>query len=139
MPITIPEVCNCSVIEVTTPDGTMFVTILELNNKPIGFRLEIGKSGSTLRAWCEAVGQLATLAIQAGISLDDIITELSNLSSDKLVFTGKQVPVRSGPDGFVVALMRYRQSKYDEMLGVLGVNNTKRRRPPKLNQSNVDD
>ena len=131
--IHIPEVCECSVVKIATPDGTMFVTIIEENNKPIGFRLEIGKSGSTLRTWCDAVGQLATLSIQAGIPLEDIISELSNLSSDKLTITENQVPIRSGPDGFVVALMRYRQAKYEEMLGILGSSTVVKRRPPRLN------
>lgn len=135
MTIKVPEVCECIVLKVPTPDGTLFVTVLEENNKPIAFRLEIGKSGSTLRAWCDATALMSTLSLQKGATLDEIITELSNISSDKISFTDTQVPVRSGPDGFVLALMRYRQSKYDEMFETLGVNNMRRRRPPKLNQS----
>lgn len=133
MTIRIPEVCECAVIKVVTPDGTLFVTVLEEHGKPIAFRLEIGKAGSTLRAWCDALGASTTLALQHGVTIEDIITELSNISSDKLTYTEQQVPVRSGPDGFVVALMRYRQSKYEEMFDTLGVNSVKRRRPPKLN------
>lgn len=123
---------DCVVIETKTPDGTLFTTINELNNKPDNFQLQIGKAGSTLRAWTDAVATLATLAIQHGATIEDIITAISNFSSDRVAFTQGTTPIRSGPGGFVHALMRYKAERWKTMQAVLGANNDRRKSPPKF-------
>lgn len=120
---------NSITIRSRTPDGTMFVNIMEDNEtgKPCEIQIIIGKAGTNLRAWTDSVSRLVTMVLKCGGTLEDIITELSNTTSDKLIIDDSQVPVRSGPDGFVMALMKYKGHKYHEMSNVLNKYRTIRR------------
>jgi hypothetical protein len=110
------EVFNTLTNKVRTPDGTMFVIVLEdKEGKPCGIHINIGKAGSSLSAWANATAALVTRMLGSGIGLNDIIKELSEMTSDKTVLTGDtNVPIRSGPDGLCYALMQYRKEKFRE-------------------------
>lgn len=123
-----PDRLNSVVIRVPTPDGTMFLMIDEdESGKPVMIRLEIGKVGSALRAWTDVTGRLITLAIANGATLEDIVTEISNITSDRLVYN-RRIPIRSGPDGIAYGIMQYKGLKYDEMNKILGGDGIDRRR-----------
>lgn len=119
---------------VRTPDGTMFVIVLDdVKGKPIGIHINIGKAGLPLSAWANATAALITRMLEAGVGINEIITELSELTTDKSVLSGDgQVPIRSGPDGLCFALMEYRKSKYRELVGTLDGNEDYR--PPTLSR-----
>lgn len=118
---------------VRTPDGTMFVIVMDdESGKPVGVHINIGKAGLPLSAWANATAALVTRMLDAGIGINDIITELSELTSEKSVLSGDgNVPIRSGPDGLCFALMQYRKSKYRELVETLGGDN-ENFRPPTL-------
>jgi len=97
-------------IKVNTPDGKMFVVIAEENGVPKEILIYIGKAGYALSAWCEALQRIVALALKSGVDIHTIITEISNLRSDKSVMSNGLV-VRSGPEGLVVALLRYLSMK----------------------------
>ena len=125
-----------AVIRVATPDGTLFLIVDEdTSGKPVDIRMEIGKAGTAIRAWSEAAGKLLTLAINKGVTLEEVITEISNITSDRLVYHGR-VPIRSGPDGLAYGLVRYKGHKYDEMQRVLGGEADRRRRPARIHGGN---
>lgn len=106
---------------VRTPDGTMFVIVMDdVNGKPVGIHINIGKAGLPLSAWANATAALITRMLEGGIGINDIIQELSEQTADKTVYSGDGlVPIRSGPDGLCFALMQYRKSKYKELVGTL--------------------
>lgn len=130
MPILV-EKFESKTIRTTTPDGTMFTIIDENPDGTIAqIRVEIGKSGSKIRAWTFAFSQLVSMLIQRGASIEDIITVVSNTNSDKLVYD-KTTPIRSGPAGFVQALMIYKEHKFKLLTEQLG-DPLKKRRPPRI-------
>lgn len=115
------EVYETLTFRVRTPDGTMFVIVLEDDNgKPVGVHINIGKAGTSVSAWASATAILITRLFEAGIGVNDIIKELSEMTSEKVVLSGdERVPIRSGPDGLSYALMSYRRMKFREFVGVL--------------------
>lgn len=121
-----------AVVRVPTPDGTLFLIVDEdASGRPCMIRFEIGKVGSALRAWTEAVGRLITLSLSKGATLEDVITEVSNITSDRIAYAGR-VPIRSGPDGLAYGLVKYKGHKYDEMQKILGVGTDRRKRVAKI-------
>lgn len=96
-----------SSIKVITPDGTLFVHLLEDDDgRPIRLLLNIGKNGYSLNAWASALAQAISLALRKGASVHDVIESISNITSDGNKREQRN-GVRSGPEGVVSALMRY--------------------------------
>lgn len=106
-----PEVLKSSTVKCSTPDGSMFFTIVENNGKPIGVDIVIGKAGSSIQAWAQAISKLITVALRNNIELSAIAEELSGITSDKLSFSGERA-VRSVPDAITQAILLYLSSKH---------------------------
>lgn len=104
---------NNSTFRVTTPEGEMFVTVIEDSaSKVTAIDIKIGKAGSALVAWTHSFARILTLAIEKGASVEDLIVELSGQTSDKLRTLTNGVIIRSGPEAVSYALMRYQKEKY---------------------------
>lgn len=108
------------VSKIRTPDGTMFVNVLEnIDGEPIGIIINIGKSGSSVAAWAQALASICTAALQNGTKLEALLTELSCVTSTGSA-RSSEVVVTSGPEGLYVALLKYRRTKFEELKAVLG-------------------
>lgn len=100
-------------IQVPTPDGNMFVTILEgVDGKPIAIQVHIGKAGAPIAAWSNALARIISLALDKGATINDLIEELSSQTSDKNRQTTRGEIVRSGVEGIWIALMQYKRDKF---------------------------
>ena len=98
--------------KVSTPDGTMFVHIMEEHDQPIMVLINIGKSGTNLAAWADATARLVSrLLPNAGIY--GVIEELSGITSQGLSRLTKGESIRSGPEGVGYCLLKYRQEKFN--------------------------
>jgi hypothetical protein len=118
-------------IQVPTPDGTMFVTITEdKNGAPNAVFIHIGKAGASVSTWAQALARMVSLALDNGAKLEDVMTELSNHTTDRVRVTNDGELVRSGIDGVWVALMKYKRAKFDEVRKTLG--NVDEHRGPRL-------
>lgn len=96
---------------IRTPDGKMFVTIMEDDDgKPFKIQINVGKAGYSLSAWSNALSRMIDRSLEFGVSLDALINELSEITSDKVVMDATYI-CRSGPEGVVIALMKYNQDK----------------------------
>lgn len=105
---------------VETPDGTLFVNIVEDDNKrPIMIQVSGMKTGTTAFAWADAICRLCNIALNHGIDFMTLVEELSNITSSKAIRLISGATIRSGPEGFAVALMRYRDSKVAEQVDEL--------------------
>lgn len=101
------ETFDTSVIKVRTPDGKMFVSVMEdASGKPFKIAIQIGKNGSAIRSWTESVSNLISRLLEVNTPLSSIINDLSSLSTDRVSFNADGI-VRSGPDGVVYALFVY--------------------------------
>jgi len=113
-----PEANDCCVIRIDTPDGTMFVTVIENEQgDPFNLHVFIGKTGTQIRAWTDAVQALASLALEKGAHITDIITALSLVTSHKTTMHRGIIPIRSGPEGVAFALKTYLSGKANVVIG----------------------
>jgi hypothetical protein len=102
-------------IEVNTPDGLLYCTICEKDNKIVKIISTFGKAGNSLAAWSNAVDILVNLLLQQGLDVNDIISELSLISASKpMISPNTGTKVASGPAGIVIALLEYKRQKYQE-------------------------
>ena len=100
---------------VYTPDGTMFVNIMEDESANVkGILVNIGKAGSALSAWAQATATMITLALEYGTSLQAVIDELKDITSDGHARIGAVTSTRSGPEGIYSALIQFRNDKRAE-------------------------
>jgi len=103
------ESLDSVVIKVSSPDGTLFVTVAEKDNHAQHVIIHIGKAGSALNAWADALARVISLALRSGvITLEGVIAEVSNITSDR---PPRLSNVRSGPEGVAAAFHKYQQDK----------------------------
>jgi|SRR5436190_1705827 acyl-CoA hydrolase len=107
--------------QVPSPDGTMFVTVTEDRaGKPIAVFIHIGKAGAPIAAWSNALARMLTLALDHGATINDVLVELSNQTTDKIRLTQSGESIRSGVEGVCNALMQYKRAKFEEVRLTLG-------------------
>lgn len=100
---------------VRTPDGTLFVTIMEDDDSnPIMIQVNGTKSGTSVAAWCDATARLCNIALRNGVDFMTLVQELSNITTSRALRLVTGAMCRSGPEGFAIALMRYRDGKNEE-------------------------
>lgn len=104
----------CISVAVDTPDGRMFVVFIEDNSgNLIDIQIHIGKSGTALAAWVSSICVLLRTMISSGYKLNDLIVSLSNITTHRVTYTNhKRIPIRSGPDGLVYAMMKYDEERH---------------------------
>lgn len=108
-------------IQVPSPDGTMFVTIMEDNvGKPVGVDIHIGKAGAAVAAWANALARIMNVALDRGATINDLAVELSNMTSDKRRDTANGEPVRSAIEAVWLALVKYKRDKFEQVSRTLG-------------------
>lgn len=99
-----------------TPFGTVFVTINEQNGEPFEVFINIGKSGSDVRSFAEALGRSWSRAIQSQ-SGDNRMKMLEELAAQSLGIGGSRSvgfgPNRTNsiPDAVAKVVMRYIYNK----------------------------
>lgn len=109
-------------VRVPTPDGTMYVTIMENENRrPFQILINIGKAGTSVSAWADALSRIVSKLFETGVGVNEIIEEFSLMGTDKVARMDDGSQVHSGPEGVAVALMRYRSGKFQELKEQLGV------------------
>ena len=102
-------------VKVMTPDGIMFVTIVEeqANGKsmprPVDVLIVMGKTGSAISAWANMAALLSSMLLNRGVQLADIAKEISHILSDKRASQGIGLDIRSGPEGLKYAFMKYNE------------------------------
>jgi S-adenosylmethionine synthetase len=92
---------------VNSPDGKAIISISYDDNLDIqNIIMTIGKSGSSVAAWCNALGRMAFYAIR-NTSLDEVAEELADISTDRVSYTYGML-CRSGPEALAIALKKYK-------------------------------
>ena len=103
------QVFESEVIRAKTPDGTLYLLVMENKDKSIaGFKISIGKAGAPVAAWASALAEVMNLAIQKGATVEDLMSTLSGITSDRVARSATS-NCRSGPEGVWQALVKYRQ------------------------------
>jgi len=80
-----------------TPLGKLFLTLNSVSDHPVELFAQIGKAGSDVGAFTEAVARLVSLALRCGVSPEEVAEQLVGIGGSRSVGFGAQ-RVRSVPD-----------------------------------------
>ena len=106
-----PESLRATTRKLSTPLGTMYVTITEDDmGQPFEMFMSLGKAGGALMADVEAIGRLISLALRSGIPLQEVHRQLRGISSDRVTGLGPD-KVLSVPDAIGISIERWMQDK----------------------------
>lgn len=75
-----PENLTGTTTRVKTPCGNLYVTVNNLDNKPIEVFARLGHSGGCAASMLQMMCRLASLVLQAGVNLEIIIRAGTNIS-----------------------------------------------------------
>lgn len=75
------------------------MTINTLRGRPVETFVIVGKAGTAVRAYAEAIGRLVSLALRWGVPVPEICRQLRNISSDR-----SYTNILSLPDGLAQVL-----------------------------------
>lgn len=95
---------------VETPDGTMFIHIVENERGlPCQVHINIGKAGTNLSAWADAAARLVSRLLP---NVHGAIEELTGITTSRFRRMPKGEVIRSGPEGIAYALLKYNGEKF---------------------------
>ena len=129
--VTAPQKWDSVTVKVESPDGTLYVTILEdSNNEPCMIHISGGKNGASLYAWAKALADSLTTSLNHGATISELIQDLSSQTSHRSA--GFNVKLRSGPEAVAQALIDYSRMRFDKLRESLGDFDEGNRRPPRM-------
>lgn len=128
-------------VMVRTPDGTMFTNIMEdKKGNPFQIQINIGKAGHSVSAWSFAMAELCSAYLQKGGTINELIAMLSGITTNKYLRNIDGAVCRSGPEGLVITLLKYRDGKFADVARSIEINDENAYyRPPQLNVSAIQD
>jgi ribonucleoside-diphosphate reductase alpha chain len=112
-----PTKLTANVHTVETGNGKLYITVSAYNGKPVEVFMNMGKSGQTFNVFSEALGRTISIALQQGVSVDDLIATLSGINSDRVAWyrfeetDKKPTQILSIPDALAKLLQRYYTGK----------------------------
>lgn len=89
-----------------TPLGNLYLTLNTYHGRPFEMFAQIGKAGSDVTAFTEAIARLVSLAFRCGVDPKEVIDQLSAIGGSRTVGFGIH-RVRSVPDAMAIALSEY--------------------------------
>jgi len=99
------------------PEYDAFITVNSKEGIPLEIFLNVGKSGSELGCYTEAIGRLISLCLSYHIPLGKIINQLENIASNDVMwhkFTKKPIPVTSVVDA-IAKMLKYSFTDTDDV------------------------
>ena len=92
-----PKITQGKTERIRTSDGNLYVTVNNDDKGPCEVFIHIGKHGSDVTAWAEAVGRLISLCLRSGLQPNTIADELIGIISRPMLSNGGTI--LSVPDG----------------------------------------
>jgi ribonucleoside-diphosphate reductase alpha chain len=89
-----------------TPVGKLFLTLNALNGHPVELFAQIGKAGSDVSAFTEAIARLISTALRSGVDPQEIADQLLGIGGSRAIGFGPN-RVRSVPDAIGQFLDEY--------------------------------
>lgn len=81
-----PETLEGFTTRMKTGMGNLYVTVTEQDDRPFEVFATIGKSGMSTTAKTEAIGRLISLALRAGVKVDEIVAQIKGIGGEQPVF-----------------------------------------------------
>ena len=98
-----PNTLPSTTTKIPTGFGNLYVTITEVDNQPFEVFCTIGKSGGSIMAKAEVTGRLTSLCLRNGISVEDVVHQLIDISGGESVNYKKHL-IKSIPDAVGIVL-----------------------------------
>ncbi len=95
-----------------TADGTLYITINQDEYGLCEVFTNIGKHGSDVASWSEAVGRLISLCLRSGVNLRSLVNQLRGITSNPIWQDGEQI--LSVPDAIGKAMARYLEANKEQ-------------------------
>jgi ribonucleoside-diphosphate reductase alpha chain len=95
---------------IRTALGNLFVTVNSADSKPFELFAQIGKAGSDVIAFTEAIARLISLALRCGVNVDEIVAQLEGIGGARSVGFGPN-RIMSVPDAIGQGLRKLAQVK----------------------------
>lgn len=108
-----PDVSFGTTAKILTGCGNLYVTINSDETGPVELFAQLGKSGGCVAAHTEALGRLASLALQAGVDPEMVNTQLRGIRCPRPAFD-KGCITLSCADGVAKALQMHLNHKTDK-------------------------
>ncbi len=89
-----------------TPVGKLFLTLNTLNGHPVEVFAQIGKAGSDISAFTEAIARLMSIALRSGIDPQEVADQLLGIGGSRSIGFGPN-RIRSVPDAIGQFLDEY--------------------------------
>ena len=109
-PIKRPKTLSGQTTSIGTALGNLFVTVNSADGRPFELFAQIGKAGSDVVAFTEAIARLISLALRCGVSVDEIVTQLEGIGGARSVGFGPN-RILSVPDAIGQALKSIAQEE----------------------------
>lgn len=77
--------------------GWLYITINELDGKPVEVFATIGKSGASIMAKAEVIGRFVSLCLRYEVPMKEIVEQLIDISGSEPIASG-DVVIKSIPD-----------------------------------------
>ncbi|MGE5587834.1 MAG: vitamin B12-dependent ribonucleotide reductase [Clostridia bacterium] len=98
-----------------TPLGKLFLTLNTVNRHPIELFAQIGKAGSDVAAFTEAIARLVSIALRSGVDPQEVADQLVGIGGSRSIGFGPN-RVRSVPDAIGRFLDGYLRELRGEMV-----------------------
>lgn len=119
-----PRIYRHYIYKIEAPEGPMQIAILEdiTTKKAVGILGHCGKSGTIVMSWMDAFCRIVSKQLEAErITINELREELSNTTSSEVrINHATGVRVSSGPEAIFIALTKYSNDKYEELIESLG-------------------
>ena len=92
-----PEELQGKTVKRQTGLGNVYITVNELEGRPIEVFVSTGKCGQSVMAKAEVIGRLCSLALRRGVEVEAIIKQLKGISGDHPMAHGTGI-ILSIPD-----------------------------------------
>ncbi len=114
-PIPRPMILEGKTYKVKTDMGNVYITVSsDEKGNPIEVFVHLGKSGSTIMAFSEAIGRLVSLALRSRINPKDLIRQLEGIKSGPAIRQPEGFFVFSVPDAIAQALKKFLNVKEEK-------------------------
>ncbi len=108
-----PDTLFGKTIRKKTGLGSIYITINELNGKPVEVFVSTGKCGQSIMAKAESVGRLVSLGLRRGIEVEAFIRQLKGIAGDHPLADGHEL-ILSIPDAVARVLENLYGKKTDQ-------------------------
>ena len=103
-PMDRPFILGGKTAKIPTSYGNLYLTVNEVNGRPVEVFTTMGKSGHETMAFTEAMGRLISLALRSGVKIHGVIKQMKGIGGSQPVWHDNGV-IMSVPDAISYGLM----------------------------------